>query len=441
MKKGDMAGEKKQERRIAAISLFLLALADFIVRLFRNSTGTLGEALSATFQVPRSSLGILTSLYFFPYMLMQIPTGYLADVLGIRIVVSLGMAATAIGGFLFGTAKNLTMLYIARVIIGFGVSAPVVCIQRFISAWYDQRSQGKVSGLQSLLGSLGSVFAQAPMAFLVHAITWRMTIIAVSVFAAVLSLTSFLLIRNTPEEWRGIVSERSAGKQGRPDKGLVRTFSSIYRNRYMWPLLVILFIHMSVNAVFASTYAVPYLAETFGYTNLQASSYTTVQAVGQMLGGIIAGPISDQIASRRKVMIVLSGLSALTWVLFVSGTAVLRVPAVLMIVMFINGLVYYQTVMVFFCAKEVNDPRYTGSSVSAVNMVGMLGSTVAPRLAASLMDAYAASGIAGAGLYQNTFRVFMGAALIMFGLTFTIRETHCRNIYQELFPANAGQTE
>lgn len=412
------------------ISFVILSLADFIVRFFRNSTGTLGASLASTFSVNEATLGNLSSLYFFPYMLMQIPTGYLADVLGVRLVVSLGMFATAFGAALFGLAPNLTVLFIARVIIGFGVSAPVVCIQRFISSAYDSTKQGRMSGIQSLMGSFGSVFAQAPLAFLLQYFTWRMTIVGVGIFTLALSVMAFIFIKDSPKQADPGALPRQY--QPKKKKNIVKAFASIYGNRYTWPLLVILFLHMSINAVFASTYAVPYLIETFGLTNVQASSFTTIQAVGQMLGGIIAGPVSDKLGSRKKVMLVLSGLSMGTWIMFVFGTGLLAIPAVMVAVMFINGLVYYQTVMVFFCAKELNDPLYVGSSVSAVNMIGMLGSALAPNIAGNVMNYFAGQGVAGAGLYHNSFIIFMIAAMIMFVLTFFIKDSGCRNRYHEL---------
>lgn len=427
----------KRTRWLGWVSLMILSLADFIVRVFRNSIGTLAGSLSETFQVGDSALGNLSSLYFFPYMLMQIPTGYLADVLGIRIVISMGMALTCAGGLLFGLAPNITILYIARLMIGFGVSAPVVCIQRFISAWYDESRQGTMSGIQSLIGSFGSVFAQAPMALLVQYFTWRMTIVGVSVFTLALSVSALLFLRDSPDEVGNQVNRalhRKAGKK----KSLVTTFSAIYKNRYVWPLLVILFLHMSVNAVFSSTYAVPYLRETFGFTNVKASSFTTIQAVGQMFGGIIAGPISDRLQSRKKVIIILAGLSMWTWIMLVFGTRLMQNAFVMGLVMLINGLVYYQTVMVFFSTKEVNDPEFTGSSVSAVNMVGMLGSTLAPKAAGSAMDYFAAKGISGAAQYHATFMIFMLAAVIMFVMTFFVKETNCKNCYRELFNPTKG---
>jgi MFS family permease len=189
---------------------------------------------------------------------------------------------------------------------------------------------------------------------------------------------------------------------------------------------------MSVNAVFSSTFAIPYLSHTFGLSTVQASGYTTVQAIGQMLGGIICGTISDKLGSRKKIVVAMSGLSLLTWVMFVYGVPLLSIPAVMTVIMFINGMVYYQTVMLFFCSKELNDPEYVGSAVSAVNMVGMLGSAIAPNVAGLIIDGLKSKFVAGAELYHHCFKFFLAAAAVMFVAAFFIKESHCRNRYHEL---------
>jgi sugar phosphate permease len=433
---------KKQNKPIARIgtawvwfSFIIFWLADFIVRFFRNSTGTLAYSLAKSFLMNESALGTLTSLYFFPYMLMQIPTGYLSDVLGTRLVLSIGMFATTIGAIIFGTAPNLTVLFIGRMIIGFGVAAPVVCLQRFITEWFDERKQGQMSGIESLVGSLGSVAAQAPLAFLLQFISWRMTIVGVGIFVLVLSVLAFFFVKDSRNVQPSRKTDAATWKDENGKKKMkspANAFSSIYKNKYTWPILIVIFIHMSVNAVFSSTFAIPYLSHTFALSTVQASGYTTIQAVGQMLGGIICGTISDKLGSRKKIVVTMSGLSLLTWVMFVYGVPLLSIPAVMAVIMFVNGVVYYQTVMLFFCSKELNDPEYVGSAVSAVNMVGMLGSAIAPNVAGTIINGLKNKYLLDAELYHYCFKFFMAVAAVMFVVAFFIKETHCRNRYHEL---------
>jgi MFS family permease len=368
-------------------------------------------------------------------MLMQIPTGYLSDVLGTRLVLSIGMFATTIGAIIFGMAPNITVLYIGRLIIGFGVAAPVVCLQRFITEWFDERKQGQMSGIESLVGSLGSVAAQTPLAFLLQFISWRMTIAGVGAFTLILSVLAFFFIKDSKDarpSRETVTAARVDGNKKKKIKSPAKAFTAIYTNKYTWPILVVIFIHMSVNAVFSSTFAIPYLSHTFGLSTVQASGYTTVQAIGQMLGGIICGTISDKLGSRKKIVVAMSGLSLLTWVMFVYGTPLLSIPVIMAVIMFINGMVYYQTVMLFFCSKELNDPEYVGSAVSAVNMVGMLGSAIAPNAAGFIIDSLKSKYAAGAELYHHCFKFFLAAAAVMFVAAFFIKESHCRNRYHEL---------
>jgi len=412
-------------------SFIIFWIADFIVRFFRNSTGALGSSLAQSFMMNESNLGTLTSLYFFPYMLMQIPTGYLSDVFGTRLVLSLGMLAAAAGALIFGTAQNLTTLFIGRLIIGFGVAAPVVCLQRFITEYFDEKIQGRMSGIESLVGSLGSVAAQTPLALLLQYLSWRMTIAGVGVFTLALSVLAFFFVKDSGRT-KLAGKMHPAVEKTEKKKSPAQAFSAIYRNKFTWPILAVIFIHMSINAVFSSTYAIPYLSHTFGLSLAEAAQYTTIQAIGQMVGGTIFGSLSDKLGRRKIIIVLMSGISLFTWVMFVYGTPLLSIPAVMALVMFLNGAVYYQTVMLFFASKELNDPLYVGSAVSAANVVGMLGSAAAPNIAAIIMKALINRGITDAPLYHACFFWFMAAAAVMFFAAFFIRESHCRNRYHEL---------
>jgi nitrate/nitrite transporter NarK len=290
-----------------------------------------------------------------------------------------------------------------------------------------------MSGIESLVGSLGSVVAQTPLAFLLQFISWRMTIVGVGVLTLVLSVLAFFFVKDSADARLSGKITSTARKSGNgKKKSPVKTFVAIYRNKYTRPILVVIFIHMSVNAVFSSTFAIPYLSHTFGLSTVGAARYTTIQAFGQMFGGIICGTISDKLGSRKKVVIAMSGLSLLTWTMFVYGTSLLSIPALMVVIMFINGTVYYQTVMLFFCSKELNDPQYVGSAVSAVNVVGMMGSAIAPKAAGFIMNGLKDKGVTGAELYHDCFTFFWAASAVMFVAAFFIKESHCRNRYHEL---------
>ena len=78
----------------------ILSLSYLIVNLHRLSVGSVAQELTTEFKLTSFTLANLGSTYFYAYMLMQIPTGILADTLGPRITVSIGSGIAAIGSIL-----------------------------------------------------------------------------------------------------------------------------------------------------------------------------------------------------------------------------------------------------------------------------------------------------------------------------------------------------
>ena len=65
----------------------VMVLSYMVVFFHRLAAGVVREDLVRDFGLSASSFGSLASMYFYAYMIMQIPVGMLADSLGARITV------------------------------------------------------------------------------------------------------------------------------------------------------------------------------------------------------------------------------------------------------------------------------------------------------------------------------------------------------------------
>ncbi|HOP41243.1 MAG TPA: MFS transporter, partial [Geobacteraceae bacterium] len=67
-------------------------------------------------------VGLLGSAYFYPYALMQIPTGLLSDSWGPRRTISLFLVLACAGSLILGMAPSSAWAVTGRVLVGLGVS-------------------------------------------------------------------------------------------------------------------------------------------------------------------------------------------------------------------------------------------------------------------------------------------------------------------------------
>ena len=175
----NLQGDLKKALNYRWVVWGVMVLSYIVVFFHRLAAGVVREDLVRDFGLSASAFGSLASMYFYAYMIMQIPVGMLADTLGARITVFAGTLLAGVGSVVFGMASSVPMLFLGRFLVGIGVSTVFVSIIKILSQWYRNREFASMSGLTALIGSFGGVLAQLPLAFLVARFSWRSTFMGI----------------------------------------------------------------------------------------------------------------------------------------------------------------------------------------------------------------------------------------------------------------------
>ncbi len=100
----------------------VMVFAFMVVFFHRFAAAVVKDDVTRDFSLSATAFGAMASMYFYAYMIMQIPVGFLADSLGARITVSLGMFLAGAGSVIFGFAQSSFWLFLGRFLVGIGVS-------------------------------------------------------------------------------------------------------------------------------------------------------------------------------------------------------------------------------------------------------------------------------------------------------------------------------
>ncbi|MDO4548086.1 MAG: MFS transporter [Clostridia bacterium] len=414
------------------LCFFALSIVGLLVQFHRSSTGVIFDELTQTFNLSSTTYGLLSSMYFYPYVVMQLPNGILADKIGARKTVAFGGLLTVIGTILFAASQNYALLCFGRVLVGMGVSTQMVCMQKLSSSWFRSSEMATISGINSTIGSLGGLISQAPLALLVSVVSWRMTFAGLAVFSAVVYVVCYLLVRDTPhdkglptiEELEGSISPKQ-NKREKTSTG--RAILNVVRNRNMWPMFIIMPVCMGAYTVFSGTWGVPYLREVYGLSNVEASTLTSYLMIGMFIGSFAAGFISDRIRSRKKVIVGICALVCFEWMMLVYGTGLLMSRALLTAVIFMFGFTASAVPVSLSTCREMNDRRYVGTAVGLSNMIGMSASAIFPTVCGSLNDRFGQ--LTGAELYRHTFGfiAILSCIALVIAVVF-LKDTKCEYI-------------
>ncbi|MDD9952094.1 MAG: MFS transporter, partial [Zetaproteobacteria bacterium] len=115
-----------------------LCMVCFVVYQFfqQGVIGILSTPLREDFQLNSASLSLLSSSFYFPYLLMQIPVGILYDRYGLKNAACTALVASIASLIWFASAPTFTSLIIARMAMGttsaFAFVGMLITIQRLL---------------------------------------------------------------------------------------------------------------------------------------------------------------------------------------------------------------------------------------------------------------------------------------------------------------------
>lgn len=419
--------------------IFLLAvvwLAYSLSFFHRFAPSGIASQLLEALNIPQTALGLLAGSYFFVYTLMQIPTGVILDAWGPRALLLWGGIIAGLGSLGFGLASHFESAFIARIMVGIGVSVAFLSMLKVYALIYPENHFSTMVGIGLLLGNLGSVFAGSPLSYLALIFDWRFIFIFLGGLSLLLGLLSWFAIppalMNSP---LFIGQNRSFSERMHSAwKGLIL----VVREPRSWPPTLVNGGMAGCFFGFGGLWLSPWLVEGQQLSKVNAGWIGTTYFLSFALGSMLLGSWSDRHARRKQPMMIAS-LGLLVLFLFITFAP--RLPFVGLIALFVLlGLTTSGFTLTWANIKEINPPALSGTSTSFANMAGFLIGGIIQLLMGWVLDHQAQWLIAlgyvdqpywGAHRFQMAMGVLIVFALIGFLASCAVTETHAKNIYAE----------
>ncbi|MDO4683359.1 MAG: MFS transporter [Lautropia sp.] len=414
---------------VAQWTAFGLAITAYMISFFhRVAPAALSLELQKSFQASATELGVITAVFFFVIMLMQVPTGILADTIGSRRLLTIGCLVGALGAVLFAVAQNVWVATLARALIGFGSAIPFVALLRLNASWFSNRQFATLSGLTLLFANLGSVLSTTPLQWASQLVSWRWLIGAVGVSTLVIGLLIARFVRDQPAD---IGLKHPDGVTGAPAMSSLsswrRQFVQVIRNPRTWPCFFVGFGVCGSFFTFSSLWAVPFLVSEHGMTEEAAATHVMLMIMAHAAAALFLGRLSDRLGNRRGLLLVLAWLYLLSWLPMTMPMT--HFPGESYWVFVFQGVASTSYTLIWAVAKEVNDPASAGMAIGVVNTSMFLAAAMLQPLIGALIDHAGAEGMEHALLLLGT----VSSIGIVAGIMMT--ETHGKNIHQK--PAQA----
>ena len=269
--------------------------------LARVAPGVMHRELQADFGINEVGFPALTSFFYIPYILMQIPVGLTVDRFAIRYLLTSMSLITAVGCCVFAMSHGLVMASFARLLIGFSAAFAFISALRLATSWFPPEKLGLLAGLTQALGMLGASAGQAPLSFLVTAVGWRESMVIVSIIFVILALLLFRFIQDNPNTIRALT--KKINKASVTTLSIWKSLGRVLSNRQTWFNALYAGFLYAPTTVIGESMGPAYLAYGRGLTIHCAAFAVGLIFIGWVIGGPIFGHLSDKIGKRKPLML------------------------------------------------------------------------------------------------------------------------------------------
>lgn len=420
---GDRETRPARFRHYRWLVFGILASGYMLVSFHRMCPAVLAVDLMRDLGTGGALTGLLSAAYFYPYAIMQLPAGLLADSWGSRHTVTVFFLVAAVGSAVLGLAMNTQMAFAGRLLVGLGMGMLFVPTMKVMAEWFRTSEFVQVAGLLVAAGGLGSLSATIPLVWLNLMIGWRGSFLVAALGTALAAVLVWLLVRNRPADMGWPAAGPVLTTTPRTTR-LLEGVGVVLSCPHFWPLAFWLLLNCGIFFAFAGLWGGPYLMQVYGLSQDRTGRILAMLSMGMVFGSPLLCTIAQHLVRRRKPVLIVSN------VIVVGITALLGFRTASIPVWGLYGIclglgVFSSAVAVLAVTmnKELFPVAIAGTATGLINLFPFVGGGILQPLIGYILERHAvsASGFTTAG-YASAFRVFFGAASIALLLSLFFRE-------------------
>jgi MFS family permease len=410
-------------RRISPLSPIAIAVVVtlgvlYIVSQFlRNSVGVIAPNLAAEMGLTPIEIGLLSSIYFFAFAATQLPLGVALDRFGPKRCMLVSIGFTVLGCVLFSIAHAASGLVAARALLGFGTASFLMAPVALYARWFPPERFSTFAGIQLGVGSLGAIFATAPLAFATASFGWRATFLGVGACAAVFGVLIWLIVTDDPP---GVT--RALHKETLRES--IAGIWQVIRTPSIGRVFMVQLSSYPTYVLVVGLWGGPYLTHVYGYDLKGRGDILLVAALMQVLGSFFWGP-SDRLFRRYKVPVMIGISCCFTALLLLATLGTLPVQ-LLLVVFAMVGFATGQTSVVMSHGRSLVPPHLLGRTITLLNIGTMGGGFLVQFISGTIINLFPTTAAGGYPLvaYRLVFGLQACLVLVGFWAYLGSRESH-----------------
>ncbi|MCG6947435.1 MAG: MFS transporter [Acidobacteria bacterium] len=362
------------------VVLIVISLAMFANYYVYDSIAPIADILKSDLGFSDANIGSLYSVYSIAAVIVLLIGGVIIDRFGTVKSTILFAAICTCAGILNAVSSDLTVMLVARFLLGVGSEPLIVAITTALAKWFKGKELSFAFGINLTIARLGSVTADWSPTWAEFAYDGWQGPLVVAAVIGLLVLGSALLY--------GVLEKIAArrfglGKAGDVDKLVISDLFKFSRSFWFVVLLCVTF----YSAIFPfRSFSIKFFIESWEYTRQAAGQLNSVLPLAAMVATPLFGLLVDKVGKRALFMAFGSFLLMPVYVMMAYHVTPLWVPITMMGVAF--SLV---PAVMWPSVAYIVEERRLGTAYAVMTLIQQIGVAGMNWIIGRTNDAFGAS--------------------------------------------------
>jgi MFS family permease len=300
-------------------------------------------------------------------------------------VISFFTLVGAAGAFVFASAGSYPTAFVGRVLLGIGMASALVGSFKVFVMIYSPRRFATLSGTIIAIGTLGTILAASPLAYLNVTIGWRLTLFSCGVITVVLAVLIFWVLQ---EENIGKHTGVLSATFPEPKTGVIQSARLILRTLSFWQISALSFFRYGTFVSLQGVWFGPYLISIKGYAPVAAGNILTMLSLGMVIGSPIAGYLADRVFRTTKSVLMLGTICYALSLIPLMGIWKIESAAAFSALFLCMGFFNSFGMLAYAHIKELFPLSMSGTATTGVNFFLMGGGAVYMQIIGVIISLY-----------------------------------------------------
>lgn len=315
------------------------------------------DPLRASLNASTLGVSVLSSAYFYTYIVLQIPAGIMVDRLNIRHVYTISLSLLALTCVAFALSNHFAYSVLLRILMGVFAAPGLVSAFYLINRWFLRKYFPLFVGLSEMYAMLACSLGEIGLAQGVIHFGWQNTTLFYGIAGLCMAFLSYFVIQDRKAKCTHKIPRTTS-------------FKHLFTMPEVWVAGLISGFAFATLSAFAGFWCVPFLEANFNLSLAQAASVTAIIFLGAAICAPITGFLIERIRHCEYWMAAALLLSALlfTTLLLISHLSLIVIAAML----FVLGCLSTVYIIPFAFMRKRVPHDINATAMGMTNMLSIL---------------------------------------------------------------------